>query len=112
MLARGALLNERELLRKDTKTGLRDGVRDPKIIAMINRFVRVRCLARVVAAAAVLLMPTICFGQINDPSVKPDNIELLKGGAPVLEYALAGGFLLAALAIAFKPSKRGMEKSK
>lgn len=62
--------------------------------------------------AAVFLAPTVCLGQINDPSVKPDNIELLKGGAPVLEYALAGGFLLAAMAIAFKPSKRGMEKSK
>lgn len=62
--------------------------------------------------AVIAAIPTVAIAQINDPSVKPENIELLKAGQPVLEYALAGGFLLAALAVAFKPSKRGMEKTK
>ncbi|MBE7507349.1 MAG: hypothetical protein HS101_13850 [Planctomycetia bacterium] len=62
--------------------------------------------------AVIAAIPTVVIAQINDPSVKPENIELLKTGQPVLEYALAGGFLLAALAVAFKPSKRGMEKNK
>lgn len=64
------------------------------------------------ALAVIAAIPTLAIAQINDPSVKPENIELLKTGQPVLEYALAGGFLLAALAVAFKPSKRGMEKTK
>jgi len=73
-----------------------------------------RVIARVAAfvLAVIAAIPTIAIAQINDPSVKPENIELLKTGQPVLEYALAGGFLLAALAVAFKPSKRGMEKTK
>lgn len=73
---------------------------------------RVRRWSQAAVLTIVSVAPAICFAQINDPSVKPDNIEMLKGGQPVLEYALAGGFLLAALAIAFKPSKRGMEKTK
>ena len=74
----------------------------------------VKLIARVAAfvLAVIAAIPTIAIAQINDPSVKPENIELLKTGQPVLEYALAGGFLLAALAVAFKPSKRGMEKTK
>lgn len=64
------------------------------------------------ALVVIAALPGVAIAQINDPSVKPENIELLKTGQPVLEYALAGGFLLAALAVAFKPSKRGMEKNK
>lgn len=50
--------------------------------------------------------------QINDPTVKPENIEMLKAEAPVLHYALAGGFLLASLAVGFKPCKRSAEQKK
>lgn len=56
--------------------------------------------------AALLTAASGAFGQINDSSVKPDNIEMLPVKRPILEYALAGGFLLAALAIGFKPTKR------
>ena len=54
----------------------------------------------------VAMSTVTALGQINDPSVKPENIDLLPAKRPIVEYALAGGFLLAALAIGFKPAKR------
>ncbi len=68
----------------------------------LQAFFRLILLSMVVLSAAAIT----AFGQINDSSVKPDNIELLPVKRPILEYALAGGFLLAALAIGFKPTKR------
>lgn len=46
------------------------------------------------------------LGQINEAGVKTDNIEMLPAKEPLVEYALAGCFLLGALAIGFKTSKR------
>ena len=65
-----------------------------------------------VLGAFTLGVVDLASAQINDPSVSNENIELLKGSQPVLEYALAGAFLLAALAIGFKPSKRNVEKGR
>ncbi len=59
-------------------------------------------LSGVLLAAATVT----ASAQINDPSVKDENIDMLPAKRPILEYALAGGFLLAALAIGFKPTKR------
>lgn len=81
--------------------------------AVIGRRIGRRVCAGVVALGAVLfgvILPVAA--QINDSSVQPENIELLKSEAPVLHYALAGGFLLAALAVGFKPSKRAVEQKK
>lgn len=59
----------------------------------------------------------LCFvvpapGQINDPGVQLENIDKLPSKQPVLEYALGGAFLLAALAIGFKPSTRNVKVKK
>jgi hypothetical protein len=69
---------------------------------------RIRCFARrfLFSTMIVAISATSAIGQINDPSVKPENIDLLPAKRPIVEYALAGGFLLAALAIGFKPAKR------
>lgn len=72
---------------------------------MKNRFL---LLARRLVLSIALLETTAtgAAAQINDPSVKDGNIDLLPAKKPIVEYALAGGFLLAALAIGFKPTKR------
>ena len=69
---------------------------------------RIRLLVRRCLLSAVLLMvaTVLVSAQINDPSVKDGNIDMLPTKRPILEYTLAGGFLLAALAIGFKPTKR------
>ena len=69
---------------------------------------RIRFLARrtVLSVALLASATTVAVAQINDPSVKDGNIDLLPTKKPMVEYALAGGFLLAALAIGFKPTKR------
>ncbi|MFQ5412042.1 MAG: hypothetical protein ACE5EC_07080 [Phycisphaerae bacterium] len=41
-----------------------------------------------------------------DPETLTNNIEKLKFERPIVEYVCAGGFLLTALGIGFKPSKR------
>lgn len=71
-------------------------------------------IGRIVVAcgAAVCFFAAPIMAQINDPSIKPENIEMLPAKTPVLEYVLAGGFLLAALAIGFMPSKRAMDPTK
>ncbi|HKQ50260.1 MAG TPA: hypothetical protein VJZ71_19460 [Phycisphaerae bacterium] len=69
---------------------------------------RFRLLARrlVLSAALLAAATTVAGAQINDPSVKDGNIQLLPEKRPIVEYVLAGGFLLAALAVGFKPTKR------
>jgi hypothetical protein len=46
------------------------------------------------------------WGQINDPGVQSQNIEPLPFSRPIAEWILAGGSLLAALAVGFYPSRR------
>lgn len=69
---------------------------------------RLRLLARrlILSVALLAAATTGAAAQINDPTVKDGNIDLLPTKKPIVEYALAGGFLLAALAIGFKPTKR------
>lgn len=57
-------------------------------------------------AAGLLLGVATAFAQTDDPAIKPINVEGLPASRPLVEYALAGAFLIGALAIAFKPSKR------
>ena len=59
--------------------------------------------------AAILLLISPAIAQDNDPSVGPENVEKLAASRPILEYAIAGGVLLGALAIGFMPSKRTKE---
>lgn len=76
-------------------------------------FNRVKC--RLLLALAVGLLaaaPTPVAAQTNDPSVQEGNIELADQSQPILEYALGAGFLLAAMAIGFKPSKRSETEGK
>lgn len=54
----------------------------------------------------LLLTVTTAFAQTDDPAIKPINVDKLPASRPLVEYALAGAFLIGALAIAFKPSKR------
>lgn len=54
----------------------------------------------------LLLGATTAFAQSDDPAIKPINVDKLPASRPLLEYAMAGAFLIGALAIAFKPSKR------
>lgn len=61
-----------------------------------------RCLT-----STILLMaaPVVAWSQ-DANVVNPDNVDLLPLARPIVEYTLAGAFLLAALAIGFMPSKR------
>ncbi len=71
--------------------------------------IALRILISILLLTMLVAQPV--FGQQNDGSVTAENINLLPTRKPVLEYALAGGFLLAALAIGFKASKRGKDKT-
>jgi hypothetical protein len=53
--------------------------------------------------------PGVASAQINDPSVKPVNVSRLEAKRPLVEYGMAGAFIVAALAIGFMPSKRTPE---
>lgn len=65
-----------------------------------------------VVLGVLLVMACPVAGQINDPSVAPENIDKLPAKQPIVEYALGGAFLLAALAIGFKPSPRVAREKK
>ena len=55
------------------------------------------------------VVATPAFAQTVDDSeavVRQDNIEALKSERPIVEYGLAGAFLLGALVLAFMNSKR------
>lgn len=65
---------------------------------------RLGILALVLAIVVCLAPPLLA--QVNDESVQEGNIEKLPTDRPVIEYALAGCFLLAAMAVGFKTSKR------
>ncbi len=57
-------------------------------------------------AAGFLIGVGTAFAQTDDLAIKPINVDKLPASRPLLEYAMAGAFLIGALAIAFKPSKR------
>jgi hypothetical protein len=61
------------------------------------------------AMALVLSLSAPAFPQENDPNILPENVEKLSASRPIIEYAVAGGVLLGALAIGFMPSKRTKE---
>lgn len=71
---------------------------------------RLRFAACALTACGVgLVAPKVSNAQINDPSVKPVNVARLESKRPLVEYGMAGGFIVAALAIGFKASKRTNE---
>ncbi len=57
-------------------------------------------------ALACLLFVAPLDAQINDSSVTEGNIEPLPEKNPVLEWVLAGVFLVAALGVGFNANKR------
>jgi hypothetical protein len=61
------------------------------------------------AVCVFALLAAVALGQENDPAINPENVDKLPLSRPIVEYALAGGFLLAALAIGFMPSKRAKD---
>ncbi len=70
-----------------------------------------RMARRILAFALVILLcgAASVWGQINEDGLAGGNIEELPMKRPIMEYTLAGCFLLAAMAIGFKTSKRGNE---
>ncbi len=62
------------------------------------------------SCAVMLILPLMMAGplsaQINDGIVPSGNIELLPTERPIVAYAMAGGFIIAALGIGFMASKR------
>lgn len=63
-------------------------------------------LAVVLAAAVLVASATPALAQIVEEGVKSENIDELAMKRPVIEYVLAGAFLLAALGLGFMTSKR------
>ncbi len=53
-----------------------------------------------------LLVATTVFAQSNVDGIEEANIEPLEFERPILEYICAAVFILTALAIGFKPSRR------
>ncbi len=58
----------------------------------------VLCLASAAVAQIVV--------QSGDDGLRMDNINALETSRPILEYVLAGGFLIGSLALGFMSSKR------
>ena len=71
---------------------------EPDMRRMISTFAFVIALALTNAAR----------GQA-DSGINPENVEKLPPSRPIIEYTVAGGVLLGALAIGFMPSKRTKE---
>ncbi len=63
-------------------------------------------LAGVVLAAILVAGATSALAQVIEEGVKAQNIDELPMKRPVIEYVLAGVFLLAALGLGFMTSKR------
>ncbi len=59
-----------------------------------------------VFVCAVLMMALPAAAQINVDALDPENIQPLDAAQPTLAYVCGGLFLLAAMAVGFKPSKR------
>src|SRR5438105_13806426 len=69
-----------------------------QFVRRLSGAVRLRILRRflVVAVLCVTAAWQPALAQENDPNVSPDNVEKLPSSRPIVEYALAGGFLLGA----------------
>lgn len=61
-----------------------------------------------ISSLAVLWLSAAAFAQ-SDSGINPENVEKLPASRPIIEYTVAGGVLLGALAIGFMPSKRTKE---
>lgn len=59
-----------------------------------------------VFVSAVLLSALPAVAQVNADVLDPENIQPLDPAQPTLAYVCGGLFLLAAMAVGFKPSKR------
>ena len=59
-----------------------------------------------VFVSAVLLTALPAAAQVNADALDPQNIQPLDAAQPTLAYVCGGLFLLAAMAVGFKPSKR------
>jgi len=59
-----------------------------------------------VSLSVVLLTAVPAAAQVNTDAIDPENIPLLDAAQPTLAYVCGGLFLLAAMAVGFKPSKR------
>lgn len=55
---------------------------------------------------AFLLVTSPVWAQVNIDDIRPDNVQPLEFERPIVEYICAVVFLLAALGIGFKPSRR------
>lgn len=62
--------------------------------------------ALVLMAPCLLLFAAAAFAQNNADGIDAVNIQPLEFERPLVEYILAAVFLLTALGIGFKPSKR------
>ena len=58
---------------------------------------------------AGLLFASPLVAQQPDSGINPENIDKLPASRPIIEYTVAGGVLLGALAIGFMSSKRTKE---
>jgi len=65
-----------------------------------------RTLFLMMLCVLVVATTTTVLAQDNADGIQAGNIELLEFERPLVEYICAGVFLLTALAIGFKPSKR------
>lgn len=67
-----------------------------------------RVFSRIVisAVAVLLIVAAPLLAQINDGTVKPENINQLPMERPIAEYAMLVIFLLAAMGLGFFTSKR------
>lgn len=70
-----------------------------------------KAMSWIILAAAAMAPVSGAAGQQTDPSVTSPNLGNLSAKQPILEYVLAGGFLLGAMAIGFKPTNRVKEKA-
>ncbi len=60
----------------------------------------------IVFVSAVLLWVIPAAAQVNADALDPESIPPLDAAQPTLAYVCGGLFLLGAMAIGFKPSKR------
>jgi len=63
-----------------------------------------------VFVSAVLLTALPVVAQVNTDAIDPENIQRLDAAQPTLAYVCGGLFLLAAMAVGFKPSKRSRDE--
>lgn len=68
-------------------------------------------MKRMISILAIVMglsLTNVARGQA-DSGINPENVEKLPPSRPIVEYTVAGGVVLGALAIGFMPSKRTKE---